>query len=367
VPERRRFRVTTAGGSQPVARAGRPGPGKGWRATPPPPEFVAAKAPTIDTVALATCPLCGHDQYRQVAVGFDYELRTCRNPWRFVRCIRCDHVWLNPRPSIATLATIYPPHYYAYDYEGRIHPIALRGKAFLDRRKLRSILRWLPREPRTFLDVGCGSGRFLKVMAERGLARDAIFGLELAGDVVGKLAAEGYRVYRRRVEEADEIADASIDLAIMFHVIEHVDDPARVVAKVSQWLSPRGVFAIETPNLDSLDAGLFGGTYWGGYHIPRHWHLFTPETLGRLLRDHGLDVLGVRFQTGHSFWMYSLHHWLRYGRRPWPRVARWFDPFSSVPWLVFFTAFDKLRAGLGARTSSMLILAGRTGETEAAA
>ncbi len=207
--------------------------------------------------------------------------------------------------------------------------------------------------------MGCGSGRFLRTMKRLGVPQRSIYGLELDEDVVKKLAEEGYQVYCQRVEEADEIPWTGIDLALMSHVIEHVDDPAQVVRRVRRWLTPQGVFAIETPNLESLDLRLFRDRHWGGYHIPRHWNLFTPRTLGRLLRAEGFEVLGVRYQTGHSFWMYSFHHHLRYGRRPRPGLARWFDPVSGLPFLVLFTGFDKLRSWLGSKTSSMLILAGR--------
>jgi hypothetical protein len=57
--------------------------------------------------------------------------------------------------------------------------------------------------------------------------------------------------------------------------------------------------------------------------------------------------------------MYSIHHKLRYGKRPHPRLARFFDPFGSLIPLIAFTAFDKVRALLGAKTSAMLIIARR--------
>jgi hypothetical protein len=61
--------------------------------------------------------------------------------------------------------------------------------------------------------------------------------------------------------------------------------------------------------------------------------------------------------------MYSVHHWLRYGDPPYPRLARWFDPFRSVAFLAAFTAWDRLRAALGCRTSAMLVLARKPGST----
>jgi hypothetical protein len=130
-----------------------------------------------------------------------------------------------------------------------------------------------------------------------------------------------------------------------------------VVRKVAEWLAPGGCFAIETPNLDSVDARWFKETYWGGYHYPRHWHLFTPATLVRLLQAAGLEIVSIKYQTGHSFWMYSFHHSLKYGKKPRPKLARWFHPFKNVAFLAAFTAFDKFRGMLGFKTSAMLIVA----------
>ena len=323
-----------------------------------PPGFDDAAIPVIATEQVATCAVCGEDDTTQYAQGFDYELRTCRNEWTFVRCGGCGHVWLNPRPAVSTLGVIYPKHYYAYDYETRISAAARWGKSMLDARKLGAILKRLDREPRSYLDVGCGSGRYLRTMAARGLDQRNIHGLELDVAVVRRLCDEGFRAECARVEDA-EIAPASLDLVTMFHVLEHVDAPDQVAKRLAGWLAPGGVVAIETPNLDALDRRLFADRYWGGYHIPRHWHLFTSETLARLLHNAGLEPMTTLYQTGHSFWMYSMHHWLRYAGHPRPGLARFFDPFTNVLPLAAFTAFDKLRAAAGARTSAMLMLARR--------
>src|SRR5262249_19013749 len=155
-----------------------------WESLTPPTEFQTKAAPTIATEPVPTCPVCGENRLTFYAVGFDYEILTCDNPWRFVRCERCGHVWLHPRPALSTLPIIYPPHYYAYQYKQKITWLAVWGKGVLDRLKMRRILRYLPQPPRTFLDVGCGDGRFLKVMERRGLARASLYGLELDAAVV---------------------------------------------------------------------------------------------------------------------------------------------------------------------------------------
>lgn len=321
-----------------------------------PEEFEKRNAPLISTEEIPLCPVCGGARHETFATGFDYELLTCRNLWRFVRCITCGHVWLNPRPAVSELSTIYPPSYYAYNY-GKINPIARRAKEWLDLRKMARITKACASAPRTYLDVGCGDGRFLRTLERLNVPRSGLYGLELDQAVVDGLRAAGYNgVFCERVETTAKIPENRIDLITMFHVIEHVDDPGAVVRQIARWLSPGGVFALETPNLDSLDARLFQRTYWGGYHIPRHWNLFTPQSISRLLGDNGLEVVGTLFQTGHSFWMYSLHHLVRFEGASRPRGGAWFDPMKSLFGIAGFTAFDLVRGRFGAKTSAMLVI-----------
>jgi SAM-dependent methyltransferase len=330
-----------------------------WKRTAPPIEIGSAGAPQVDVEPVEQCPVCESSDFLEHTVGFDYELLTCSNPWRVVKCQRCTHLWLHPRPAVSALPVIYPKTYYAYNYKTQINAMAVRGKELLDSLKMRNILRRLSRPPRSYLDVGCGDGRFLRVMERRGVPRSENYGLELDAEVVRPLHEAGYQVFCERVEDCETIRSGSIDLITMFHVIEHVDRPAVVLRKLASWLSPEGVVALETPNVDSIDARLFKNRHWGGYHFPRHWNLFSPPTLHRLLRDAGLTVIATLYQTGHSFWMYSLHHRLRYAKRPRRSLARMFNPFRSLPFLVLFTAFDRIRAALGFRTSAVLVLASR--------
>lgn len=323
-----------------------------------PPADFDRQVPVISSEPVPACPVCSARERERFASGFDYEIKTCRNRWDLWRCSSCSCVWLDPRPAVAELGVIYPPTYYAYEIEKNVSVLSLKAKELLDRFKFSAILRKAGREPRTYLDIGCGNGRYLELFAKRGIARQSIYGLELSEAKIADLRARGFNAHYRRVEECVEVPQGSIDLATMFHVIEHVADPREVVRRIGSWLSEDGLLAVETPNIDSIDARLFERTYWGGYHIPRHWTLFNEQSLRRLFEDAGLEVISVSYQTGHSFWMYSFHHLLKYNSRwPLPKLANWFDPLRGVPFLAAFTAFDILRRTLGFRTSAMLIIA----------
>lgn len=312
--------------------------------------------PHIQAVDVPRCPVCDSTARAPLASGQDYEYGTCANEWHFWECGECSHAWLDPRPADDTLSVIYPPNYYSYDYEKNINPIAVRGKAWLDRRKFLDLQSYLGRAANSYLDVGCSTGRFLRLAAESGVPTEAVAGIELDAALVEKLVAEGLQVECARVEDSSLLRQRSFDLVTMFHVIEHVSDPRTVIAALAASLSPGGVLAMETPNLDSLDARLFRRRYWGGYHIPRHWHVFTPASITRALEEAGLELVTIRYQTGHSFWLFSFHHLFRY-RFGLPRLAQAVHPLRSLPALLAVTGFDLVRAALGMKTSAMLVVA----------
>ena len=186
----------------------------------------------------------------------------------------------------------------------------------------------------------------------------SVLGLELDANAVARMRARGFSAVHARVEECEVIQKGTLDLATMFHVIEHVADPRTEVRRVAEWLVPGGLLALETPNVDSWDARRWANGLWGGYHIPRHWHLFSPETLSELVRSIGLEPVALSFKTGHSFWLWSFHHVARYGIPPRPRFSKHLSPLGGfLPLLAAVTLWDVLRSAAGYRTSAMLLIA----------
>jgi SAM-dependent methyltransferase len=90
--------------------------------------------------------------------------------------------------------------------------------------------------PRTVVEIGCGDGALLAAMADRGIG-EVYDGFELSGP-----AAEIARSRRvpgaRRIEAYDgarvPAADGEYDLAVLSHVLEHVTDPAALLAEAAR-------------------------------------------------------------------------------------------------------------------------------------
>lgn len=142
----------------------------------------------------------------------------------------------------------------------------------------------------------------------------------------------------------------SFDCIIMNQTIEHLYDPDAAILRCAALLSDRGVIVIETPNHRALDHALFAGRFWGGYHIPRHFHLYSSESMATHLKRHGL-VGQTDYLLSPSFWIQSLHH---YCRDQGSRLRRLFT-VNNVALLAFFCAIDLVLAWTW-RTSNMRVV-----------
>jgi len=263
-------------------------------------------------------------------------------------------VYLDPRPAAAALARIYPADYYAYDFAARLRPLVARVKGTTERAKVRAYLPYLRTGARV-LDVGCGDGHLLGLVRAEAPFPLELDGVELAAEAAAEAIRRGVRLHEGRVEDVP-LPPNAYDLIVMNQLIEHVADPAAVLRRIGTALRPGGHVFLETPNLDSLDARLFRRRYWGGYHLPRHFHLFDRHTLPRLVAAAGLETVAMRPLVCPQFWIISLSNWLcAHGRRA--TAERWVNVFSPW-WLAPATAIEMVQARLW-WTSNLQLVARR--------
>jgi hypothetical protein len=111
----------------------------------------------------------------------------------------------------------------------------------------------------------------------------------------------------------------------LWHVLEHLRDPAEMLATAAERLSPGGVLALGVPNPRSLQFRLLQSR-WAHLDAPRHLCLMPEEALIARLREHGLRPLQA--MTGDPFGLVcSLHGWAYALRR---RPARADSPASVI-------------------------------------
>jgi SAM-dependent methyltransferase len=157
-----------------------------------------------------------------------------------------------------------------------------------DRHRLRLLARAGARAPGALLDVGAGRGRFVAEAARAGWRAG---GLEPSLRGGEGARARGVELQRAGVEDA-LIEPGSVDAAALWHVLEHLDDPAPALARVAGWLRPGGLLIVGVPNLGSVQARA-GGARWYHLDVPRHRTHFTVAGLEAALRRAGLEPVAA--------------------------------------------------------------------------
>lgn len=158
--------------------------------------------------------------------------------------------------------------------------VNLRSKARL--------LQKLGNMPGKLLDFGAGTGDFLSVAREAGWL---VSGVEPNEEARLRARQKGVEVW----PGLGELPDGQFDAITLWHVLEHVPDPEKVIAELRHRLKPSGHIIVAVPNYRSFDARFYGA-HWAAYDTPRHlWH-FSRPSLRALFHEGGFDLQAERPQ-----------------------------------------------------------------------
>lgn len=151
------------------------------------------------------------------------------------------------------------------------------------------------------LDVGCGGGLLSEALARRGAD---VLGIDLAEPSIEAArvhAAESGAAVEYRCVDAEALArerPASFEVVTCLEVLEHVPEPARVVAACAALVAPGGnaFFSTLNRNPKSFALAIVGAEYVLGL-LPRGTHeylkLVRPSELASWCRAAALDVAEI--------------------------------------------------------------------------
>ena len=122
------------------------------------------------------------------------------------------------------------------------------------------------RRDHRFLDFGCGAGHFVTYLRGRG-HRQAV----------------GYDPYGRPDGWIDRsvLQPESYDFINLYDVIEHVEDPTRLLSDLAGMLRPGGALLVGTPSADEIDLRM-AHQYLHHIHLPYHLHIYTRDVLAQM-------------------------------------------------------------------------------------
>lgn len=139
------------------------------------------------------------------------------------------------------------------------------------------------------LDIGCGYGYYLKIFKNFGFKSQGI-------DISNKAISHTRKFFRIKVVkgwfEKYLFKKQKFDLITMVDVLEHFQNPNKVMLKVNHILNNKGIIFIQTPNINSLMSKLTG-KYWYWLLVPNHQHIFSLESIKILLSLNKFKILKI--------------------------------------------------------------------------
>jgi 2-polyprenyl-3-methyl-5-hydroxy-6-metoxy-1,4-benzoquinol methylase len=242
------------------------------------------------------CPSCESPGHRTVLENCRDLVCRCPGEWRLAECTKCRLVYTVPVMDQDTLLTYYPLDYGPYNPSGGSRA-----------NRLLAIVRWmlmspyrlrfgspdfsdLPFHGGRLLDVGCGSGMFLRQAGRLGWR---CWGIDFNAATVEKARANAPEATLSAGTLDDVATTPAFDLINMTHVLEHLARPRQVLRQCLERLAPGGKLRLGVPNIGSIEAKVFG-RYWIGLDVPRHVVHFRPSVLARLLEETGFVDVELR-------------------------------------------------------------------------
>jgi SAM-dependent methyltransferase len=180
----------------------------------------------------------------------------------------------------------------AFLYEGResqdFQPLstglARSIKTIAFTREARRLLKQTGRSPKRVLDFGCGSGLFTRCLGDQ-LTEQAVVGSDFHLDPPAELADRPYLSNEQLSRDP-----GGFDLIMAMHVIEHDDDPTKLLRRLKSLGSDDCIFVFEVPNIDCVWAPIFGRA-WDAWYVPFHRIHFSRASLKGILNRAGFEVV----------------------------------------------------------------------------
>lgn len=218
---------------------------------------------------MRVCPNCKSKENK---------LRIKEKDFLIVRCRSCGLTFLlNPPEESVIYEDYYQIEFKGDDYNKDSRFPHLK-EIFEINKQRTSLLKTLSREFIGFniLDVGCGSGLFLKSCKDVGFNCEGIdvskTALEFASSEFGLNVSN--KSFDNLINE-----NKKYSLVTLWHVLEHFIAPVEELKKMRRLLKPGGILLVEVPNLNSIKFKLSGNKWKGGNHPLYHRSFFTSKTL----------------------------------------------------------------------------------------
>jgi SAM-dependent methyltransferase len=234
------------------------------------------------------CIICKDRDFIKLFIVEDFD--NLKISFDLFKCNVCGFTQIFPLPTEEQLDKYYQKTYYGVKNKKfisvieKIIQVTNKYRAFKINKFLPEISKTEQRRNKKVLDVGCGRGLLLKAFDSMGFD---CYGIERRDFV--SFYEDNITVINKDVKEVG-FKTASMDVIVLWHVLEHLLNPLSVFDELTRILDPKGLLVLSVPNFNSIQARFFKKD-WFHLDIPRHPYHFSLEPLDILLSHNNYMVI----------------------------------------------------------------------------
>ena len=245
------------------------------------------------------CPVCQSADLHFVLKTEDYTVT--HEKFEVWECSRCSLRFTMDAPDDASIARYYQSENYI-SHSNTNQGLVNRLYHLVRKKTLHSKYQLLThatgKKTGNHLDIGAGTGAFVRYMREHGWQST---GLE---------PDEAARQQALQCNQANLIEAAALyqlpadhfDAITLWHVLEHVHDLYPYLQQIKKIVKPGGRIFIALPNYTSYDGTTYGA-HWAAYDVPRHLYHFSPAAVAYMLKAADLQLVDSKPMWFDSFYI----------------------------------------------------------------
>lgn len=227
------------------------------------------------------CPACESKRYK-IVFGKD--------GFTFVKCTKCETIFINPRPTFNMLAEHYKTSKSIKHWNDKIFPASenfRRNQIFVPRAKrVVELCRKYKVSTKVLLDVGAGFGTFCEEVQKLDIF-DKIIAVEPSPDLAQTCRKKGLDVIEKPIEKVDL---DEVSIITNFELIEHLYSPVDFLITCEKTLLRGGLLILSTPNIKGFDL-LTLGKLSNNISGPSHLNYFHSNSLSHILQRCGFEIV----------------------------------------------------------------------------
>src|SRR3989344_569181 len=238
--------------------------------------------------------ICGNYDFDEGIYGFNHKGIN----FSFKRCKKCKKFLLDPRPKKEEFGSCFSEDYFGKKEGSKFVGLGERFIDYFRSKRARSAMKMV-KPCGSILDFGCGSGQFLAKLSNYGYN---CYGTELSAETAKRaMKIKGIKLHFGDITEKT-YSDRMFDLASIWHVLDHLYNPDEIISHIGKWVKPSGFLMIAVPNMNSWQAKIFKGDWFGSDPLRTFFH-YDMDSIKYLLDNNGFTILNIN----HLSWEQNLY------------------------------------------------------------